>query len=92
MTVCDQIATYRNVVPRMRKADKLDLLTWLRHRPQLLAGTFDYETALLTSGKIVPRLKALAELKSRCPNQLRVLPRHRFDIGASGWGQRHPTL
>jgi AhpD family alkylhydroperoxidase len=64
MTVRDQIATYRNVVPRIRKADRLDLLTWLRHRPQLLAGTFAYEIALLTSGKMVPRLKALAELKA----------------------------
>ncbi len=48
----------------MRKSDKLDLLSWLRRRPQLLAGTFAYETTLLASGRMNPRLKALAELKA----------------------------
>jgi AhpD family alkylhydroperoxidase len=64
MTVREQIASYRTVVPGMRNTDKLDALGWLRRRPQLLAGTFAYETALLASGKMPPRLKALAELKA----------------------------
>jgi AhpD family alkylhydroperoxidase len=64
MTVREQIHTYRSLVPVMRKSDTLDLLTWLRRRPQLLAGTFAYEAALLTSGRMNPRLKALAELKA----------------------------
>jgi AhpD family alkylhydroperoxidase len=64
MTVREQIASYRSVVPGMRNPDQLDLLGWLRRRPQLLAATFAYETALLTSGRMPPRLKALAELKA----------------------------
>jgi len=64
MTVREQVQAYRSVVPVMRKSDKLDLIKWLRRRPQLLAGTFAYETALLTSGSMDPRLKALAELKA----------------------------
>jgi AhpD family alkylhydroperoxidase len=64
MTIREQIHAYWSVLPAMRKSDKLDLLAWLRRRPQLLAGTFAYETALLTSGRMNPRLKALAELKA----------------------------
>ncbi|MGH9172527.1 MAG: carboxymuconolactone decarboxylase family protein [Acidimicrobiales bacterium] len=64
MTVRDQFRSYRVVLPMFMKSDKRDLLRYLRRRPQLLAGTFAYETAMLTSGRVDARLKALAQLKA----------------------------
>ncbi|WP_067893739.1 carboxymuconolactone decarboxylase family protein [Nocardia vaccinii] len=43
---------------------RTDLLGWLIRRPWLLFGTGTYETALLLSNRLDPRLKELAELKT----------------------------
>ena len=43
---------------------RTDLLGWLVRRPWLLVGTGTYETALLLSNRLDPRLKELAELKT----------------------------
>ncbi|MBY8863351.1 carboxymuconolactone decarboxylase family protein [Nocardia sp. CA2R105] len=43
---------------------RTDLLGWLIRRPWLLIGTGTYETALLLSNRLDPRLKELAELKT----------------------------
>jgi AhpD family alkylhydroperoxidase len=64
MTVRAQLRSYSVVAPTFVKSDRRDLLTWLRRRPQLLFGTFAYETAVAASGKMDMRLKALAELKA----------------------------
>lgn len=59
-----QLRTYYGMLPMLRRAGRRDLLVWLRRRPQLLAATAVYETALVTSGRMDVRLKYLAELKS----------------------------
>lgn len=41
-----------------------DLVGWLRRRPQIGAATGLYETALLLSNALEPKLKELAELKA----------------------------
>jgi AhpD family alkylhydroperoxidase len=43
---------------------RTDLLGWLGRRPWLLIGTGTYETALLLSNRLDPRIKELAELKT----------------------------
>jgi AhpD family alkylhydroperoxidase len=64
VTVRDQLRSYRAILPALRKSDRRDLLVWLRRRPQILVGTLAYEAALVTSGRMDSRLKALAELKA----------------------------
>ncbi|MGH9292943.1 MAG: carboxymuconolactone decarboxylase family protein [Acidimicrobiales bacterium] len=64
MTVRQQLRSYTALFPMLRKSGSLDLMSWLRHRPQLLVGIFAYETALATSGRMDPRLKSLATLKA----------------------------
>ena len=63
MNVLEQIRPMTKVLPRGRR-DRYDLLRWLRHRPQILAGTAAYEMALLGSARMDSRLKQLAELKA----------------------------
>lgn len=63
MNVMEQIRPMAKVLPRGRR-DRVDLLRWLRHRPQILAATAAYEMALLGSARMDPRLKQLAELKA----------------------------
>jgi AhpD family alkylhydroperoxidase len=60
----EQLRSYRALFPMLRKADRRDLVIWLRRRPQILLGIFAYEAALATSGRMDSRLKALAELKA----------------------------
>ncbi len=46
------------------KRNRSDLGGWLVRRPQVLVGTGVYETMLLLSNRLDPRLKELAELKT----------------------------
>jgi AhpD family alkylhydroperoxidase len=63
MSVAGQLRTYLAVLPKARR-NRTDLLRWLRRRPQLLAATAGYETALVCSARMPSRLKVLAELKA----------------------------
>jgi AhpD family alkylhydroperoxidase len=63
MTVLRQIRPMAKVLGAGRRG-RYDLLAWLRHRPQILTATVGYETALLGSARMDPRLKQLAELKT----------------------------
>ncbi len=58
-----QIRPYLRVLPAARR-NRLDLVRWLRRRPQILAGAAGYEMALLASARVDPHLKQLAELKA----------------------------
>jgi hypothetical protein len=46
------------------KRNRTDLLRFLVRRPALLVGVGTYETALLASGAVDSRLKALAQIKA----------------------------
>ena len=63
MSLVQQIQSMAKVLPQGRR-NRYDLLRWLRHRPQILTATAAYETALLGSARMDPRLKQLAELKA----------------------------
>ncbi|MFC9433194.1 carboxymuconolactone decarboxylase family protein [Nocardia sp. NPDC057030] len=56
----------RHYLTAMRKAKRhrSDLVGWLVRRPQILVGTGVFETALLFSNRLDPKLKELAELKT----------------------------
>ncbi|WP_328409485.1 carboxymuconolactone decarboxylase family protein [Nocardia sp. NBC_00403] len=49
---------------RQAKRNRSDLLGWLIRRPQVLMSTIGYETAMLFSNRLDPKLKDLAELKT----------------------------
>lgn len=49
---------------RSARRHRGDLVGWLGRRPQLLVGTGVYESALLLSNALDPKLKELAELKT----------------------------
>ncbi|NKX88616.1 carboxymuconolactone decarboxylase family protein [Nocardia coubleae] len=63
MRVIGRIRGYATVVRRARR-HRGDLVGWLGRRPQIGVATAGYETALLFSNKLDPRLKELAELKT----------------------------
>jgi AhpD family alkylhydroperoxidase len=63
MGVISQVRAYFAVVPKARR-NRVDLLRWLIRRPQLLGANAGYEVALVSSGRVPSRLKALAELKA----------------------------
>jgi AhpD family alkylhydroperoxidase len=63
MTVLQQVRPMARVLSAGRNA-RYDLLRWLRLRPQILTATAAYEMALLSSARMDPRLKQLAELKA----------------------------
>lgn len=56
----------RHYLAAMRKAkrNRSDLVGWLLRRPQILFSTSVFETALLFSNRLDPKLKELAELKT----------------------------
>jgi AhpD family alkylhydroperoxidase len=54
---------YLKVLSRARR-NKSDLVRWLLRRPQLLVGVSVYETALMLSSRVEPKLRELAELKA----------------------------
>ncbi|WP_405167150.1 carboxymuconolactone decarboxylase family protein [Nocardia sp. NBC_01499] len=49
---------------RQAKRNRSDLFGWLLRRPQILFGTMVFETALLFTNRLDPKLKELAELKA----------------------------
>lgn len=55
--------TFARRLPRYRESPA-DLLRLLVRRPAILAAVGTYETALLVSGRVDGRLKALASLKA----------------------------
>ncbi|MFC9663700.1 carboxymuconolactone decarboxylase family protein [Nocardia sp. NPDC127606] len=63
MRVVTRVRGYVKVMGQARR-HRGDLVGWLGRRPQIAAATVAYETALLFSNKLDPRLKELAELKT----------------------------
>ncbi|WP_027500055.1 carboxymuconolactone decarboxylase family protein [Rhodococcus sp. UNC363MFTsu5.1] len=63
MGVARQIGSMRRVFPTARR-NKSDAFRWLGRRPQLLAAIAVHEVALVTSGRVDMRLKALGEIKA----------------------------
>ncbi|MEV6660541.1 carboxymuconolactone decarboxylase family protein [Nocardia fluminea] len=63
MRVVTRVRAYAKVMGQARR-NRGDLARWLGRRPQIAGATVAYETALLFSNKVDPRLKELAELKT----------------------------
>ncbi|GEM31847.1 hypothetical protein NN3_28540 [Nocardia neocaledoniensis NBRC 108232] len=63
MRVVERVRGYAGAIKRARR-NRGELVGWLGRRPQIGAATVMYETALLLSNKLDPRLKELAELKT----------------------------
>ncbi|UGT57715.1 carboxymuconolactone decarboxylase family protein [Nocardia asteroides] len=63
MRVVERVRGYAGAVKRARR-NRGELVGWLGRRPQIGAATVAYETALLFSNRLDPRLKELAELKT----------------------------
>ncbi|CAN5215823.1 hypothetical protein BH24ACT19_BH24ACT19_11940 [soil metagenome] len=60
----DKLRGYGRVFARARYRRVPDLLRLLVKRPAVLAAVGTYETALLVSGRVESRLKALAQIKA----------------------------
>ncbi len=60
----DKLRGHGKVFARGRYRGAPDLLRLLLKRPAILAGVGGYETALLVSGRVESRLKALAQIKT----------------------------
>jgi hypothetical protein len=59
------IARFRALLRVLRRKKRpMETLRLLRQRPALLLGVNAFETALLASGKVDGRLKALASVKT----------------------------
>lgn len=58
-----RIWSHLRVLTKARR-NRSDLLRWLGRRPQLLAATAGYETALLLANRVDPKLKQLASSKA----------------------------
>lgn len=63
MRALQRIRGYAKVIGQAKR-NRGDLVGWLGRRPQIGVATVGYETALLFSNKLDPRLKELAELKT----------------------------
>lgn len=63
MRVFRQILAYFRVF-RSARRNRVDLLDWLRYRPQILAGHAGYEIGLVASARLNTRLKNLAVMKA----------------------------
>ncbi|WP_378737387.1 carboxymuconolactone decarboxylase family protein [Nocardia brasiliensis] len=63
MRALTRIRHYLQAV-RQAKRNRSDLVGWLVRRPQILFSTMIYETALIFSNRLDPKLKELAELKT----------------------------
>lgn len=63
MRAITRIRHYTQAV-RQAKRNRSDLFGWLMRRPLVLFGTIGYESALLFSNRLDPKLKELAELKT----------------------------
>ncbi|HVF00856.1 MAG TPA: hypothetical protein VNA27_05880 [Rubrobacteraceae bacterium] len=62
--ILNKLRSYGRVFARARYREMPDLLRLLLKRPAILAGVGGYETALLVSGRVEGRLKALAQIKT----------------------------
>ncbi len=60
--IAAKVAVYLRVLPRARRK-RLDLVSWLVRRPQILAGIGAYEGALFVANRAEDRLKLLAQLR-----------------------------
>ena len=63
MRLLRRLRGYARILPRGRR-NRADALRYLVRRPALLAAIAGYETAILVSNRVDPRLKYLAVLKS----------------------------
>jgi lipopolysaccharide/colanic/teichoic acid biosynthesis glycosyltransferase len=59
-----KIRAYGRVLLRTRYAELPDLVRLLGRRPAIMAGVAAYEAGLMASGRVDPRLKALASVKT----------------------------
>lgn len=59
-----KLRAYARVFGRTRYSRTPDLVRLLAKRPGIAAGTSAYETGLLASARVDPRLKALAQVKT----------------------------
>ena len=62
--ILNKLRGYGRVFARARYREMPDLLRLLLKRPAILVGVGGYETALLVSGRVEGRLKALAQIKT----------------------------
>ena len=62
MGLIARLKAYRGVMARAKRPN--EVLRFFRRRPALLFAVGSYETALLVSGRVEARLKALAQLKT----------------------------
>jgi len=63
MRLLRRLSAYARILPNGRR-NRTDALRYLIRRPALLAAIGGYETAVLASNRVDPRLKYLAVLKS----------------------------
>lgn len=59
-----KIKAYAGVLNGRAEKRPIDYLPLLRRRPALLVGVNAFELAQLASGRVDPRLKALAQIKT----------------------------
>jgi alkylhydroperoxidase family enzyme len=64
MATVSKIRAYGRVLLRTRYSGLPDLVRLLGRRPAIMAGVAAYETGLMASGRLEPRLKALASVKT----------------------------
>jgi alkylhydroperoxidase family enzyme len=58
-----RLDAYRQIMSKPNR-NKTDLLRYLVRRPAILAAVSTYETAVLVSNKVDPRVKTLAALRA----------------------------
>jgi hypothetical protein len=63
MRLTRRLRAYGAIAPRGRR-NRTDALRYLLRRPALLAAIGSYETAVMVSNRVEPRLKYLATLKA----------------------------
>ena len=63
MRLARKLRAYAGVLPRARR-NRTDLMGWMVRRPALLGAIGAYETAVVLSNRIDPRVKTLATLKA----------------------------
>lgn len=59
-----KLRAYARVLSRTRYSRTPDLVRLLARRPAIAVGVSAYETGLMASGRVAPRLKALAQVKT----------------------------
>ena len=63
MRLMKRLRAYLRIAPRGRR-NSTDALRYLVRRPVLLAAIGGYETAVMASNRVEPRLKYLATMKA----------------------------